>query len=255
MGLLRDAAAVAKCVSGQQGLSLVYATYAKELRRIDVRLVRVAEGDADALDILRDALRRTLEVLLAAARPLTLVELAALSGGSRLGKRQLLNALTLVFPAREAGAGVQPLHKRVFDFLWRGEEGKEGGDGFAAVDEVAGHMTLAKACTALVREDGGESVARAYAEVHEVTHMARCAVAAADKGGHADAEAVSKAWLAAREAADDAEGIRMAADKIRDFGLYRVAIPWGERAAALRPDDADVQMSLGYAMGSQGRYT
>jgi tetratricopeptide (TPR) repeat protein len=254
-GLLWDAAAVAECVSGQQGLSLVYATYAKELKRIDARLVRVAEGDADALDVLRGALRRTLEVLLAAARPLTLTELAALSGGSRLGKRQLLSALTLLFPAREAGAGVQPLHKSVFDFLRRGEEVKEGGDGFAAVDEVAGHVTLAKACTALVREDGGDGVARAYAEAHEITHVACCAVAAAaDKDGHAGAATVSEAWLAAREAADDAGGITKVADKIRDgYGLYRVSIEWGKRAAALRPDDADVQVSLGIAMLRQAQ--
>lgn len=54
------------------------------------------------MSILRSALRCTLEVLLAAVRPLTLAELAALSGGSRLGNRTLLNALTLLFPAREA---------------------------------------------------------------------------------------------------------------------------------------------------------
>ena len=56
---LATAEEVKAVVSGKQGLELVYATYAAELRRIDARLQSAAAGDDDALGVLRAALRRT----------------------------------------------------------------------------------------------------------------------------------------------------------------------------------------------------
>lgn len=269
---LTTAHQVRDLLEAAEGLAPLHAAYAAELKRIDTRVQQLADGDGDALLLLRAAVRRMLAVVLAAERPLSLTELAALSlsglmepsalttvdGSSTLSStattQELLSALTLLYPAHEAGAGVQPLHKTFLDFLRAGDAKR----GIAKIDVLEGHTLLLRACMQLSNDDC-DSKPQAYVQEldFEATHCARCAMpsppgVAATAPAVMAAKSAADAWLQAREAEGAVQRVLLVTRKLKDFGAYQTAVVYGQHAVALQPNNADALLTLGDALEAHG---
>ena len=164
---------------------MIDGTYSETLERVWARV--------DGLDVgpirnsMRSALRRTLAVLVASARPLAPLELTRVCGAvdSTRGQDDLLTetilgALSLLFAPQSGAVGgdaapIEPLHKTVFDFLLDPTR-----SGVRAVDLAEGHAVLAASCARALRRslDGGHDAVqeasdsvREYALEYGLYHM------------------------------------------------------------------------------------
>jgi hypothetical protein len=136
-----------------KGLEFIYQTYRETLDRIHHQLELVAKGDEAVLQGLVQTLTNILAVLVAAREPLRAADIPELAGArcavSGVVAGRMMNALSLLFSAPSRDAGVEPLHKTVFDFL---VSKKEAGKHYA--DPALGHAILAASSLRCLAESG-----------------------------------------------------------------------------------------------------
>ena len=193
---------------------MIDGTYSETLERVWARVDGLDVGPIR--DSMRSALRRTLAVLVASARPLAPLELTRVCGAvdSTRGQDDLLTetilgSLSLLFAPRSGAVGgdaapIEPLHKTVFDFLLDPTR-----SGVRAVDLAEGHAVLAASCARALRRslDGGHDAVqeasdsvREYALEYGLYHMTLALRVLSEGSG------VSCEDGANRDTASDAQG-------------------------------------------------
>ena len=184
--------------------NLVDGSYDTTLGRIQDRLRRAADHDADVLTELQVALRQVIAALLAARQPLLQRDVHELCGGESVRgealTKRLLSALSLLFAAAGPDSTIEPLHKSVVDYLRDPE--RSGGH---HVEEMEGHRALAHASLRALSTRGlleqqnhvtapcdiaGDSVVE-YALRHGHVHLGLCG---SEEPRSAAGKTAVKAW-------------------------------------------------------------